>query len=87
VVKQLTVEILQQCCSVSTCMQTHIAMLDYYTGCQHFKPFVWIACPAVFCFTIQNIAQLTGNILLWHRHTTYFAMQQYLNSSSDYIQQ
>jgi hypothetical protein len=31
---------LQQCSSVSSCMQTHVVMEEHYTVCQHFMPFV-----------------------------------------------
>jgi hypothetical protein len=35
VLKQLPVEMIQQCPSASTCMQTSIVMEEHYTGCQH----------------------------------------------------
>jgi hypothetical protein len=31
---------LQQCWSVSCCMQTHIVMEEHNSRCQHFTPFV-----------------------------------------------
>jgi hypothetical protein len=40
VVKQLPVEILQQCSSASSCMQMCIIMELHYTRCQHYTPFV-----------------------------------------------
>jgi hypothetical protein len=44
VVKQLPVEIPQQCSSVSSCISTHtqtwIIMKKQYTGCQHSTPLV-----------------------------------------------
>jgi hypothetical protein len=42
VVRQLPVEMLQQCSSANSCMQTHIVMEEYYkyTACQHSMPFV-----------------------------------------------
>jgi hypothetical protein len=35
VVKQLPVEMLQQCLSANSCMRTRIVMEEHYTGCQH----------------------------------------------------
>jgi hypothetical protein len=40
VVKQLALEMLQQCSSESNCMGTSIVMEEHYTGCQHSIPFV-----------------------------------------------
>jgi hypothetical protein len=40
VVRQLPVEMLQQCSSASNCMQTCIVIEKHYTGCQHSAPFV-----------------------------------------------
>jgi hypothetical protein len=41
-VKELSVEMLQQCCSVSSCMQMRVVMEEQYeyTGYQHCTPFV-----------------------------------------------
>jgi hypothetical protein len=39
-VRQLPVEMLQQCSSASSCIQTRIAMEEHYIGCQHSTPFV-----------------------------------------------
>jgi hypothetical protein len=39
-VKQLPVEMLQQCSSACSCMRTHIVMDEHYTGCQHSMLFV-----------------------------------------------
>jgi hypothetical protein len=51
-VKKLPVKMLQQCCSASTCMQTHTAMLECYTGCQHSKSFL-LNCPPCSFFVLQ----------------------------------
>jgi hypothetical protein len=40
VIKQLQDEMFQQGWSVSSCMGTHNAMEEHYTGCQHSMPFV-----------------------------------------------
>jgi hypothetical protein len=40
VVKQLAVEMLQQCSSVSSCIWTCLVMEEHCTGCQHSTPFV-----------------------------------------------
>jgi hypothetical protein len=39
-IKQLTVEMLQQCLSVSSCMQMCIVMDQHYTICQHSISFI-----------------------------------------------
>jgi hypothetical protein len=39
VVKQLPVEMLQQCSSASSCMQMRIVMEEHYTGYQHSTSF------------------------------------------------
>jgi hypothetical protein len=58
VVKQLPVEMFQQCSSVSSCMRTHIVMEKHYTGYRHFTPYVlngWhYAVSLVFCNTLLN---------------------------------
>jgi hypothetical protein len=53
VVKQLPVEVLQQCSSASSCMRTHIGMEEHYTGCQHYKPFV-LNDPMQFIFSVSQ---------------------------------
>jgi hypothetical protein len=40
VVRQLPVEMLQQCLGVSSCMLTYIVMEEHYTTCQHSTPLV-----------------------------------------------
>jgi hypothetical protein len=40
VVKQLPVEMLQHCLSVSSCMQMHIIIEQHYIGSQHSMAFV-----------------------------------------------
>jgi hypothetical protein len=40
VVKQLLVEMLQQCSGAISCIRMPIVMKEHYTGCQHSTPFV-----------------------------------------------
>jgi hypothetical protein len=40
VVKQLPVEMLQQCLSASSCMRMCSVMEELYTVCQHSTPFI-----------------------------------------------
>jgi hypothetical protein len=51
IVKQLLVEVFQQCSSASSCirMRTRIVMEEHCTGCQHSAPFV-LNDPTQFCY-------------------------------------
>jgi hypothetical protein len=77
-VRQLPVEMLQHCSSASRCMQMCIVMQEHYAWCQHSTPLVWMAlCSFFFHFTIQNVAELMGGRLLWHKHArTYSSIWQ-----------
>jgi hypothetical protein len=48
VVKQVTVEMLEQCSSASTCMLKRTVMEDHYTECQHSTPFFWMVLRSFF---------------------------------------
>jgi hypothetical protein len=53
VVKQLQVQMLQQCSSASSCMRTRIFMEEHYTGCQHSKPSFRMALRSFLVFRMQ----------------------------------
>jgi hypothetical protein len=54
VVKQLPVEMIKQCLSVSSCMQMCTVMDEHYTACQHSMPFVLNGPMQFFeCFSIH----------------------------------
>jgi hypothetical protein len=52
-------EMLQQCSSASSCMQMHIVMEEYNTGCQHSIPFV-LNVPVQFF----DILQYTSDVVM-----------------------
>jgi hypothetical protein len=53
VVKQLPVEMLQHCSSVSSCMRMRIFMEEHYTVCQHSMPVV-LNEPTQFSFSVSQ---------------------------------
>jgi hypothetical protein len=59
VIKQLPVEMLQQCSSASSCTRTRIVMEEHYTGCQHSTPFVLNISAHFF-----NVSQCTFDVIV-----------------------
>jgi hypothetical protein len=88
VVKQLCVQMLQQCSSASSCMQTSIVTEERYTRCHHSTLFVLNGTTQLFqCFAIQNMAEVRGSRLLWHRHIkTHSQYNKCISSSGDYTE-
>jgi hypothetical protein len=84
-VKQLPVEILQQCSSASSCMWTCIVMEQHETRCQHSVSFV-LNGPIQFfqCLAIQNVAE-AADFLDRGIQKLIPRCNRCLNSSSDYF--
>jgi hypothetical protein len=77
VVKQLPVGMLQQ---MLECKQLY-ADMHWHGGALH-----QMSAFHTFCSTIQNVADLTGSTLLWHRHIKTYSSIQVPNSGGDYVE-
>jgi hypothetical protein len=58
VVKQLPVEMIQQCLSANSCMRARIVVDEHYTECQHSDPFPLNGRPCAFI----NFSQYTSDV-------------------------
>jgi hypothetical protein len=65
-VKQLQVEMLQWCSSVSSCMRTCIIMEEHYTMCHRSMPFVLDGWPYAVLLAFHNTLQtLLWSLVAW----------------------
>jgi hypothetical protein len=64
-VKQLPVEMVQQCSRASSCMRTHFVMEKHYTRCQHSTPFVLFGPMQFFLVFSNTLVNLLWSLVAW----------------------
>jgi hypothetical protein len=89
VVKQLLIEMLQQCSSANSCMWMCIVMEKHYTGCQHTKSFV-LNGPMQFFFSVSQyktwLSSQAADFIVIGIQKLILRYDKCLSSDSDYAE-